>query len=239
MKEKFTCKYCSEVYKEPVSLNCCGENICKKHIKDLISTSLSNKFTCPMCNEENSNQKLNVNKLIQDLLRNDLHKFEIDSKYKSTLNNFETEIRNLEAILNEPENYIYEEISDLKRQVDLDRERLKGQIDNLADNLIQNLELYEKKFKIEIKSKVDLDKFKNLITSSKEQLKDFEMCLSLFSVKNEERDKKKKEVDTSIKVLQPKAKEIKEMLFSNTKIMYKPMERSIEDFLGKLVIKVS
>ena len=42
--------------------------------------------------------------------------------------------------------------SELNRQVDLDREKLKNEIDDLSDDLIKQLESCEKKFKAEYKN---------------------------------------------------------------------------------------
>ena len=98
IKEKLTCKYCKEIYKEPLSLNCCGESICKCHIEELLSIDESNHFFCPFCEIENSNSNLCVNKLIQSLLEDQLHKFELDYNYKATLNKFNIEIAQLESI---------------------------------------------------------------------------------------------------------------------------------------------
>ena len=81
------------------------------------------------------------------MLETELHAIRMNPNYEKTLNNFKMEIRNLQTILKDPENFIYEEINELKRQVDLDREKPKGEIDELADDLIQQLESYEKKFK--------------------------------------------------------------------------------------------
>ena len=143
MKENLTCKCCNQVYKEPIILTCCGESMCKQHINELLSIDDSNTFLCPFCNKQNSNQNLIASKLIQNLLDMEAHKFTIDPKYDKVLNNFKTEIRDLETILNEPENFIYEEIHELKRQVDLDREKAKSEIDRLADDFIQQLETHE------------------------------------------------------------------------------------------------
>ena len=43
IKEDLTCKYCREIYKNPITLICCGDNICKQHIEELISIS---KWPC-------------------------------------------------------------------------------------------------------------------------------------------------------------------------------------------------
>jgi hypothetical protein len=52
----------------------------------------------------------------------------------------------LAVLLKDPENFIYEEINELKRKVDLDREKSKKEIDELANDLIQQLESYETTF---------------------------------------------------------------------------------------------
>ena len=105
IKEEFTCKICKQIYTDPITLNCCGENICKKHIEKIMSRD---KFTCLLCQEENFNQKLNVNKFVEKLISKGLHKYEIDSKYQETLNKLEKEVDKIEAILNNHEEIIHE-----------------------------------------------------------------------------------------------------------------------------------
>ena len=68
IEEKLTCAYCYQIYKDPITLTCCGDNLCKQHILDLISDNSSNRFPCPLCNEQNSNQNLKINKLIQNFV---------------------------------------------------------------------------------------------------------------------------------------------------------------------------
>ena len=238
INEQLTCKYCKEIYKEPLSLICCGENICKCHIEELLSIDETNKFFCPFCDVENANSNLCVNKFIQNMLENELHKFQINSNYKETLNKFKKEIANLESILKDPDNVIYEEIHDIKRQVDLDRERSKVQIDELADGFIKKLEEYEQKFKSEYKSNVDLQSYDALVESSKRNLFEYERCLNLFSVKREERDEKTKQSEKEISSLKSKIKELNKKLFSNMSIRYRPIENEREDLFGKLIIKV-
>ena len=238
VKEQLTCKYCQEIYKEPVFLNCCGDNICKCHIEELLSIDETNKFFCPFCEVENANMNLCVNKLIQNFINNQLHKFELDSKYKVTLSIFKEEIDKLEAILNDPENYIFEEIHDIKRQVDLDREKSKVQIDELADSFIKKLEELEQNFKTEYKSNVDLHSYHALVESSKKQLFEYEKSLNLFSVKREERDEKTKQSEKEIDSLKLKIKELNDKLFSDWSIKYRPIGKQKEDLFGKLIIKV-
>ena len=172
IKEKLTCKHCNELYNQPITLSC-GDTICKHHIEELVSGKASNKFLCPLCDKEILNQDFTVNKIIQDLIQVEFHEFKLNPKYENIFQSLKMEIRNLETILRDPQNCIYEEMSELKRQVDLEKESLKSEIDKLADGLIQQLETYEDRFKSEYKTKVDFDCYNNLVESSKKQLAEY------------------------------------------------------------------
>jgi hypothetical protein len=189
--------------------------------------------------QENSNQNFHVNKIFVKLLNKELHKFELDPKYEAVLNSLKSEIGNLEAILKDPENQIYAEINELKLQVDLDREKMKSEIDILSDGLIKQLESFEKRFKTEFSTNIDQKNYKGLVEASKKQLIEYEQSLALFSVKKEDRDEKCNQSECLINHLQPKIRELKQFLFSNVSLSYKPMQNSIKDFFGKLIIKVS
>ena len=189
-------------------------------------------------NQTNSNKNIVVSKTIQYLLDMEAHKITIDPKHEKVFNDFKTEIRNLEAILNEPENFIYEKINKLNRQVDLDREKTKAEIDILADGLIQQLETFEKQFKAEYKTKVDLTYFNSLSKTSKKQLAEYEKFLCFLSTKPEERDKQSRQSEITINNLKSKIIGLKAQLFSNISITYIPMEEKIQDLYGKLIINV-
>ena len=237
--EKLTCRYCDAIFNHPITLICCGENICKQHIDELISENSSTEFMCPFCSQENANQNFHCVKLIQNLIDMELHKFKMDPKYKTALHNLNKEIERLEVILKDPENIIYEEIRELKRQVDLDRESLKMEIDILADGLIQQLESYEIQFRAEYKDNVDLVMLNDLLESSRNKLKDFENCLNLFSVENNERFEKTGVIEKTINILQTEFEDIKYELMSNLIINYLPFEKNLDTLLGKLIIEVS
>ena len=234
-KAHLTCKYCNEIYKDPINLTCCGDNLCKSHIKEITSKSSSNKFTCPLCQEENKSQHLRVNKLIQNLIENNLHKFELDSKFLKVYGSLKAQIGKLETILKDPENLIYEEIAELKRQVDLDREQLKSQIDELANNLIQQLDSFNSRFKSEYKKNVDFEHYNGLVDSSKKQLNEYEQCLNLFSTNYNERKEKSAKCEEIINNLQPQILKLQNQLLS-TKLIYE--RKNTEHIFGELIIKV-
>jgi vacuolar-type H+-ATPase subunit I/STV1 len=191
------------------------------------------------------NQNFEVNKLIQNLIESNLHKFEVGPKFKTIYENFKTQIENLENILQDPENIIFKEINELKMQVNLDRIKLKSEIDSLADGLIQQLESYETRFKAEYKTEIHLENYNELVKSSRKQLNEYEHCLNLFSTTSEERNEKSSQIERITVDLQPKITELKQNLFSNTSLTYMPMDKlykqtqsKLESFFGKLIIKV-
>ena len=239
LKEKYRCKYCNQILKDPITLNCCGDHICKQHIEELRPSSSSNVFWCPLCDEENTNQSLKSNELIQSMLDIEAYKFEIDPKYEKIFESFKTEIENLETVLNDPDNVIYEQINELKRQVDLNREDLKSHIDALADNLIQQLESYGNQFRAEYKTNVDMKHYNSLVETSKKQLNEYEKYLNLLSSKAEERDKKSRQSENFIKHLHFKIVELRQNLFSNKSITYEPIKLNKSMLFGSLKIKVS
>ena len=239
VNEELTCKYCKEIFSEPVTLNCCAENICKRHINELLSIDDSNTFVCPfcdLCDLKNANQNLCVNRLIQTLIENKLHKLEFNSDNKLTLEWFKKEIENLEAILKDPENIIYEKISELKRLVDLDRERTKTKIDELANDIIQQLEGYEARFKAESVPNADFEQYNLLLESFRKHMEEYEKFLNLFATKKEERKEKIKQTEKAICSLQGKINELKYKLFSNLSLTYKSTQ---PEFFGELLVKVN
>ena len=237
IERNLTCKYCNKVYNEPITLPC-GESLCRQHINELLSIDDANTFYCPFCNEQNLNKNFKVSKTIQYLLDMEAHKITIDPKYTRIFTDFKTEIGNLEIILNDPENYIYEEINEVKRQVDLDREKAKAEIDKLADDYIQQLETHEKQFKAQYKTNVDMNNLISLAEASKKQLNEYESCLNLLSNKTEQRDQQTKQSEITINNLKWKIEELKRQLFSNFAIKYNPMKNSLSELFGKLKIKV-
>ena len=238
IKETLSCKFCNQVFEQPIHLFCCGKKICKQHIEELINENSTNKFSCPLCLQENKHQNFHCNEVIEKLIESELNKFKLDPKYEAAMNNFKMEIGSLEAIIKDPENIIYEEIRELKRQVDLDRESLKYEIDTLADGLIQQLESYEKRFKFEYKASINLEKYNGLVESSRKQLNDFEKCLNSFSVGNNTRDEQNSEIEKTITILQPKIEEIKSELFLKLRIIYIPVEKDRDGIFGNLKIEV-
>ena len=239
MKKELTCEICHQIYTNPITLYCCGKNICMKHLEKIISGNSAKKFTCLLCNEENYHQKFTVNKFMEKLIAQDLHKYKIDSKYQETFDNLEKEIETIEQILKDPEPAIDKEINELKKQVDLEREALKSKIDERANDLIQQLESISNRIKTEYKTDFDLNHYNSLVESSRQQLEEYEHYLNMFSASHQEREEKSMISEKIRQNLRLEITFLKKRLVSNLSITYKPFKGNIEDLYGQIITKVS
>ena len=232
IQEDLTCKYCNCIYTDPVSLICCGENVCKKHIDEIFSKKSTQSLKCPLCNSDLPNQTFQINKSLKNLLEREIHKFKIDPESENLIIKFKQTIQNIESINNDPENLIHEKISELKRQVDLDREK----INVLADSVIKKLDSYENELKKDCKTSSNLDYYGQLVDKMKTQLNEYEKYFKSLNNTAEDTKKKNKEIHDSIANLENGIKEYEKKLFKNKCINYEPMKDNVDNFFGKISV---
>ena len=234
--ESLTCKFCNEIYKDPVALSCCGKNICKNDIDDL-----NDICACPFCGSEIQSQKLSINETLKIIIDEiELHKLKINPKYESQFKKFKEKIQIVERMHNDPENIIYDKLSELRRLVDLDRENAKLEIDKLADALIKKLVSYEIEFKSECKSKKNMDYYTKLIKSMNSKLNEYEKCLKSLRNSDKDKNEKSEEIKEEIRVLDCEISDYENKLFNYKSITYEPVKngQKFENNFGKLVVSV-
>ena len=233
--DNLTCKHCDKIYTEPTFLTCCGNNICKEDI--LLFKSSFGIFRCPICDTSTTNPKFQINKSLQVLINEaELHKFKLEPTYFQTLNEYKEKIAYIESIHKDPLNVIYEKISELKMDVDLDREKAKAEIDRLAETMMKKLNYLEDEFKAESSSKEISDYYDKVITIAKNNLNEYEKCLISMSFSEKERKKKRNDIRLSINYLNVEVNEYKTKLFNNKMFVYEP--RKAGNIFGKLVVIV-
>jgi hypothetical protein len=160
---------------------------------------------------------------------------------KEIFEQLKIEFEKLESFQKHPENLVYEEISEFKKRVDLEKERLKSQIDTIVNDFMQDLESYEKKFTTEYQANIDLNDYNGLVESSRAQLIELEKFLKLNSIKNEEREEKSSQREQIIDMLQSRMKKAKNTLLSSLLVKQKPIDsiengNRIENMFRKLVL---
>ena len=236
IEQDMTCNFCNKIYNEPVFLHCCGNNLCQKDINTIItSIDTSKKAACPFCNTEFENKTFIINRLLKSQIdKRELHNLKLDPQFENTLNNLKDKMNYLEKAEKDPDSIICESISELKRQVDLDREQLKEKIDKQANEIIKKLESFEIEFKIESKTRVKSvfdDDFKKSLSN---QLQEYEKTLNSIAKTNEERENKRLDIEETLKILELKQTQFKTKLFSNKSIKYEPFSKNTGDLFGIL-----
>ena len=136
----------------------------------------------------------------------------------------------------DPKNAIYTKISELKRQVDLDRETAKLKIDQAADKIINKLDKYESDLKAECHKISDSEYNASLVANMKIKLAEYESILRSLSKTHQDRENKSKEINHSIFILETEIQEYESKLFKNKTLEYQPMKNIIGPAFGKLIL---
>lgn len=127
---KSNCALCNRLLTDPVTLEC-GYNVCCSHLNIVLGSS---SYFCDLCHQLHfiSKLKLHTN---QDVLNSLVKKLQSDPL--SLIDEASETLQKMDTA--DPEYFVYEYFEDLKRQVDLRREKLKTEIDEHSDKLIQTI----------------------------------------------------------------------------------------------------
>ena len=111
---------------------------------------------------------------------------------KKAIDNVKILANEAECLVNEPEYFIYEYFNEIRVQVDLRREKLKLEIDNTSDQLIESIKQAETQCKIAVKNKEHLN---TQFYKSNESLK--LLLADLYSLKMNEQKLNQVQVEAS------------------------------------------
>ena len=144
--ECLECIICNENLKEPVLLPC-GHTVCKAH--EIERREKKAEIYCRECDEthEIPTKGFPVNRMVEDLLKRKLQKLDLGEEHTKASNAFKELgefLKKMRLIKQDPESEIHEIVSDLKNKIDLRREILKKRIDDEAQQLIDELEKFER-----------------------------------------------------------------------------------------------
>ena len=175
------CKYpgCSKYFVNPVILNC-GQTVCHEHIDDMLTNNVLNKcYICKLCNFEHEipTHGFIKNKIVAEMINESNHLTKDQKKIKDMLEGFQENIKKLKGIIADPSNYLYDYMAELKRLVDLQREELKKQVDEICLKIIEEIDRLYKEAKecldkLDKKDmKVDFEKYNKIVKYSEEYIR--------------------------------------------------------------------
>jgi len=226
-KLKFTCSYCSRIFKEPVELPC-GHIICHEHLKEKNILQQNNIIQCPKCKQNFEAKDCD------DFKQLDIH---ISDEEKSLKSKIEESIRNFyqtneEFSLNK--NLVtlecHKHFQEVRFQIDEHREELKKKIDDISLEMIERTKKYEDLFLKSLN-----EKFKSIETKSVEQelAETFRNPNLLIETLNEMLQRHEKTLeDIKLKVNEVN----QEKLSLNASNVFKPNEAFVAESFGLLYL---
>jgi hypothetical protein len=146
------CKYCDELINgSPIVLSCCDATICSEHIqfKEVTVNETKRKvFECELCqcSHNMKYKRFAINKVAESLLKIEFDKISLGDAFMKVckeIENLESSLIKLNGLIQDPKNYIYEYVSNIKRYVDLRKEKFKQEIDKICAEMIEKLDKYQ------------------------------------------------------------------------------------------------
>jgi hypothetical protein len=177
------CRLCKCHLTAPVLLPCC-HSVCKKHQHE------SKTIVCLECNIEHEvpSEGFAENKDLALIISTGIFAFDLGPKHKNAVescNKMNELIEEVEQLVKDPINYIYEQIGDLKRRIDLAREEFKLKIDDEAEMLLKKMQKYENNCKQSLRSSSVESKLKRIeskMETTKLDLDNWRRYLDKFTV---------------------------------------------------------
>ena len=161
------CLVCGDNFKDtPVTLTCCNTTICESHVESQLKNCKSKIFKCEFCQKTHrmKNHKFPINETIQNLLKEDIT--ELEETYYGAydeINKLQKSKEIMSNLKNDPNYFIYEYVADLKRQIDLRKEKIKEKIDDVCEKMIQKLDNYREECYENVKQAKLIEKNDELI----------------------------------------------------------------------------
>ena len=174
LKSAFVCNICKLVLKDPVQLQC-SDLVCGEHLYN--GTAKNSSIRCMKCDEdfEVPEQGFEANQTMALQIEKELN-LTADEKYiKHVIQKLIQKLEQLQYELKQKyfdlERVSYDHFSEVRRKIDLQREELKVQIDDISKRLHDQTDKKEKLYTLKMKetllvtSPIDIQKSRDLLMS--------------------------------------------------------------------------
>jgi hypothetical protein len=238
LKLILSCQLCNKFLKgTPITLSCCDATICSEHVQNRTVKVNEFKsiqvFECELCQCPHNmrNKRFVVNKSIEKMLQ-----LKFEQIYLSEV--FENANKEISNMVQDTKNFIFEQVSELRRQVDIRREKIKDKIDNICEKMIQKLDDFQKDFYDNILDKTLQESNRDLINEVQSKLVEWNANnkhLLLLSKDAKRKEIELKSIELDIK-LHERIKELESKLLMEQTWKYFEDNKFIEE-LDKELIK--
>jgi hypothetical protein len=145
MQNILTCKFegCNSYYLHPVLLPC-SKNVCKHHV-DAVINNEQKIFKCQFCLDDHKipENGFTVSQDIIDILDLKLHLGPKEKEIDQLISNIDSESKEFQLINQDPYNFIYEYVSNIRNKIDFERERLMLDLHTISDIMLTKLNSFE------------------------------------------------------------------------------------------------
>ena len=228
-KKDLVCKICvRKILKQPISLPCSCTTICKEHVDDATRTETPASITCPACQKSFSIPKEGFKEdfKVKTQLKRDaflnIEEKRLKKHLEKCLKDLSTMVKSINLAVTVFPVTQYDHFANVRREIDLRRENLIRQINDLSDDLILQVKEAEKEFKLNVENTMDFSTDVDFnLDKEKESLAEFfrSSNLNIESV-----HRLKRENDAKLSELQAKLDRFKQFELNLQKNKFKVME---------------
>ena len=162
MEELLTCKYlnCNKFFHIPIRLPC-DNTLCQSHIKELYEDKENmSSIRCYFCNSVHSLSENDgyfpINYDLKKLLDLNLHLSEKHKNVKILNEKLDKLTNEIKCVKTQPDLFVYDYFAELRKKIDIHREKLKYEIDQISEEMIDKLKLLENECNSNLKEHVEI-----------------------------------------------------------------------------------
>jgi hypothetical protein len=231
VKRMFSCEFCSNLFIEPITLPC-GITICQSHLNEILQDK-----KCLFCQEAHGN-KYQVNKSLQQMIDIQLHDIKLSPSFelcqKSIADITET-MHQLDLIQADPGHFVFEYFEEIKRQVDLRKERLEENMNIYSGQIIEEINQLEAHFKAESLCQNEIF---TEIEATKKLAKDLISTVDTFEINDKMFDETKQEIDILQTIVNQYLEKVKALLVGYQMFEFKSGTFTVEKVFGVFTVNV-
>ena len=215
LKLELICNICKHILEDPISLPCLSA-VCSKHLSD-------GSIRCLECEKEFDvpQNGFPPNKIVSNILANELYLSDAEKTVKHAIQELIDQLEQLQEDLKEKhsdlEQRSFDHFTEIRRQIDLQREQLKAKIDEIALKLIDETNEKENAYKSKMEksllnvTRIDIEQSRQTLL---EEFRKPHLLIEEVKQMRNEQEQKVNEFQARIKELGSLCGEIESLIFT-------------------------
>lgn len=234
VQSMFSCELCFNTFVSPITMPC-GVTICQTHLNEFL------KQKCIFCKEHHARHMDNfqVNKSLQKMIDLQLNTLKLSPSFeecKKSIAKLNETIDEIDLIYNDTQHFVFEYFEEIKRQVDLRKEKITESINIYSDNIIQEVVRLQDKLKSE---PINRSEIFSEIESTKVLAEGLINRVDTFEINDKVFDVTKHSIDTLQPIVEEYLERIKSLLVGYQVYEFKYEEFLVDEVFGIFSVIIS